>query len=145
MRIFCTIFLAALLAAPAVAATSYHTLYVDLGGYSGISGDAHALASRLSRDPALAPYFRGISVRQRSALANYAAEYACRAAGGGCSAAMPDWMQHLHPAPPSERQIDAGLADLRATLAARGLSRSLIARVDRALEAVTPRPRRERG
>jgi hemoglobin len=118
MRIVLTLILAAVLGTAAFAAESYHSMYARLGGYTGVHSISSDLVARLAADKRLASYFAGITPAQRAQLANYAADYACAQAGGRCRPTQPDIALVKNPPSPARAQINAALADLRATLAA---------------------------
>src|SRR5579884_1367555 len=90
MRLVLTLVFTSLLGAAALAAGSYHSMYARLGGHAGVAHLSSDLVARLAADPKLARYFDGVTDAQRQALAKYAADYACKQAGGACRPVMPD-------------------------------------------------------
>lgn len=105
-----------MLGSAALAQSSYHSMYGRLGGYAGVRAIAGDLVQRLSADPELAHFFTDIPAAQRRRLAAYAAEFACKEAGAGCTPRLPDIALVRTPPSLNQAQENAAIADVRATL-----------------------------
>lgn len=86
-----------------------------LYGTSRLADEAQAL-KRPCCGPKLAAYFSGVTPRQRAALAKYAADYACKEAGGGCHPVTPDLSLVTETPSYTKAQKHAAVADLKAAL-----------------------------
>lgn len=110
-----------MLTLPALAAGSYRSMYVRLGGYAGVHSLSRNLVNRLAGDPLLTRYFTGVSAGQREALATYAADYACKEADASCRPVAPDVSLITNPPSLSRAQVRAAIHDFQATLQAHGV------------------------
>jgi truncated hemoglobin YjbI len=110
--------LAALLGGAALAAGSYHSMYARLGGYAGVRSLSTDVLGRLAADPKLSTYFQTVTPAERAALAKYAADYACKAAGAGCTPEAPRVSLVTSPPNITPEQKQAAISDLKQTLEA---------------------------
>jgi hypothetical protein len=116
MRLFMGIVCAVLLAAAAAAASSYRSMYVRLGGYTGVSRISADLITRLAADRKLTAYFKNVTPAQRAQLAKYAADYACKEAGAGCHPVTPNVSLVTNTPSYTQAQKEAAVSDLKQTL-----------------------------
>ena len=60
------------------------SLYTRLGGYDAIAAVTADLVSREMADPRIAPFFKGLEVRDLQRIQQHIADQLCAAAGGPC-------------------------------------------------------------
>ena len=80
----CTLFLGACASAGGGSARQPASLYARLGGYEAIAAVVDDLLAREVKDPVVAPFFKGLEVRDVQRIRQHLVDQLCAVAGGPC-------------------------------------------------------------